>query len=233
MKAVAGAGTGRIPCAQCTCPLPVRTGGGNAFRCEHFDQRAAGNNICNGIKRTDLVKMHKLNGNAVGMTLRFCNQFVNSKGMLFHCIGHGQRTDNVFNFVQPVVKMVMLVFMTVLVLMAMLMRVFMLMFMFVPMTMLMRVLILMAMLMFVKVFMFVHAGGIFVRIGVHVFNGKMNSANAAFFRRQRSEHSVRRMRRQLQYSETRHVVLRKADHRVRPQAYRPPHPFRSQGKVFS
>ena len=57
-------------------------GGGNAFRCEHFDQRAAGNNICNGIKRTDLVKMHKINGNTVGMTLRFCNQFVNSKGML-------------------------------------------------------------------------------------------------------------------------------------------------------
>lgn len=111
-------------------------GGGNAFRCEHFDQRTAGNNICNGIKRTDLVKMHKLNGNTVGMTLRFCNQFVNSKGMLLHCIGHGQRTDDVFNFVQPAVRMVMLVFMTVLVLMAMLMRVFMLMF--------------MAMLMFVK-----------------------------------------------------------------------------------
>ena len=168
-------------------------GGGNAFRCEHFDQRAAGNNICNGIKRTDLVEMHKLNGNAVGMTLRFCNQFVNSKGMLLHCIGHGQRTDNVFNFVQPAVRMMMLVFMTMLVLMAMLMlmamRVFMLMFMimFVLMTMLvlvlmlMTMLMLMAMLMLVKVFMFVYAGGIFVRIGVHVFNGKMNSANAAFF----------------------------------------------------
>ena len=133
--------------------------------------------------------MHKLNGNAVGMTLRFCNQFVNSKGMLLHCIGHGQRTDNVFNFVQPAVRMVMLVFMTVLVLMAMLMRVFMLMFMlmlmfmimFVLMTMRVLVLMLMAMLMFVKVFMFVCASGIFVRIGVHVFNGKMNSANAAFF----------------------------------------------------
>ena len=130
-------------------------GGGNAFRCEHFDQRAAGNNICNGIKRTDLVKMHKLNGNAVGMTLRFCNQFVNSKGMLLHCIGHGQRTDNVFNFVQPAVRMVMLVFMTVLVLMAMLMRVFMLMFMIMFVLMTMLVFMLMAMLMFVKVFVFV------------------------------------------------------------------------------
>jgi len=47
--------------------------------------------------------------------------------------------------------------------------------------MLMLVFMLMAMLMFVKVFVFVYAGGIFVRIGVHVFNGKMNSANAAFF----------------------------------------------------
>ena len=45
----------------------------------------------------------------------------------------------------------------------------------------MTMLMLMTMLMFVKVFMFVYAGGIFVRIGVHVFNGKMNSANAAFF----------------------------------------------------
>lgn len=182
MKAVAGAGTGRIPC--CTMHMPAARangGGGNAFRCEHFDQRAAGNNICNGIKRTDLVKMHKLNGNAVGMTLRFCNQFVNSKGMLLHCIGHGQRTDNVFNFVQPAVRMVMLVFMTVLVLMAMLMRVFMLMFMIMFVLMTMLVFMLMAMLMFVKVFVFVYAGGIFVRIGVHVFNGKMNSANAAFF----------------------------------------------------
>ena len=127
-------------------------GGGNAFRCEHFDQRAAGNNICNGIERTDLVKMHKLNGNAVGMTLRFCNQFVNSKGMLLHCIGHGQRTDNVFNFVQPAVRMVMLVFMTMLVLMAMLMRVFMLMFMLMVMMMLMLMVVMMLVLVLMMMF---------------------------------------------------------------------------------
>lgn len=75
---MAGAGTGRTPCAQRTKPLPTWTGeAADAVRADQVEEQAAADDVRDRVHRADLVEMHLLGRNAVRVGFRLGDETVN------------------------------------------------------------------------------------------------------------------------------------------------------------
>ncbi len=71
MASVAGAGTGKRPCAQFTQPVPSDDRRGQHARlAQHFQRDAGAHDVHDGIHRADFVEMNFVRRQAVDLPLR-------------------------------------------------------------------------------------------------------------------------------------------------------------------